>query len=198
MFVQIITGRAKDVDRMKAMMDRWIDELRPGAEGFVGTTAGVTENGEAIAVARFESAAAAHANSERPEQGAWWAEMESCYDGDVSFSDSEDVDLFLGGGSNDAGFVQVMYSSDVDRESLARMDKAFESHAETFRPDIIGGMRVWTGPSTGYDITYFTSEDEARVGESKDPPPELASMMKEFESLMASTQFFDLSDPWVY
>ena len=74
MFVQVIEGRVADRDALRRQMDRWMSELRPGATGFLGSTAGVTDDGYAIAFARFESAAAAEANSERPEQGRWWAE----------------------------------------------------------------------------------------------------------------------------
>jgi hypothetical protein len=197
MFVQIIEGRAEDPARMKALMDRWIDELQPGAEGALGTTAGVADDGRAIAFARFESEAAARANSERPEQGAWWQEMSACYAGDVSFTESADVETFLGGGSNDAGFVQVMKSSAIDRSAIARIDAAFESVAASVRPDVIGSLRIWTGPTSAYDITYFTSEAEAREGEAKDFPPEFADLMDDFEAVMASTDFIDLRDPWL-
>ena len=197
MFVQIIEGRAKDPARMKALMDRWIDELQPGAEGALGTTAGVTDDGRAIALARFESEAAARANSERPEQGAWWEEMSACYDGDVIFTESEDVETFLAGGSNDAGFVQVMKSSAIDRSAVARMDAAFESVASTVRPDLIGSLRIWTGPTSAYDVAYFTSEADAREGEAKDFPPEVADLMDDFQAVMASNDFIDLHDPWL-
>jgi hypothetical protein len=197
MYVQIIEGQTSDPGAMKALLDRWIDELRPGATGYLGTTAGVTDDGRAIAVVRFESEAAAMANSERPEQGAWWSEMEKCYDGDVSFTGSDDVDTMLAGGSDDAGFVQVMKSANVDRSRLAGVDEAFESAAPTYRPEIIGGVRIWTDGASVYDLTYFTSEAEAREGESKEPPPELAEFLDDFQSIMASTEFFDLRDPWL-
>ena len=198
MFVQIIEGRAADADAMKRLMETWMEELRPGATGFLGTTAGVTPDGHAIAVVRFESAAAAKANSDRPEQGEWWSQMEACYDGDVSFTESEDVDTFLGGGSDDAGFVQVMKGHDLDRDAVARLDVLFEQHAPTLRPDIIGGLRVWTGTDSGYDVTYFTSESEARAGESKPFPPEFDDVMSDLEAMMANTEFLDLPDPWIY
>jgi hypothetical protein len=197
-YVQIIEGRAADAAGMQRLMGSWMDELRPGATGFLGTTAGVASDGRAVAVVRFESADAARANSDRPEQGAWWAEMEQCYDGAVEFTESEDIQTFLNGGSNDAGFVQVMKSGDVDRAAVARLDAAFERHAGSWRPDIIGGLRVWTGSDSGYDITYFTSESAARDGESKPPPDELAELFAEFEALMANTEFIDLPDPWIY
>lgn len=198
MFVQIMEGRAKDPARMKELLVRWMDELRPGAGGFLGTTAGVTDDGRAIAFVRFESAAVARANSERLEQGAWWEEMSACYDGDVAFTESEDVESFLAGGSDDAGFVQVMKSSAIDRAVVARMDAAFESVAATLRPDVIGGARAWTGPTSAYDVTYFTSEAAAREGEAKDFPPEFAELMDDFQAVVASTEFFDLRDPWLY
>lgn len=198
MFVQVIEGRVTDRDALRRQMDTWQAELRPGATGFLGSTAGVTDDGYAIAFARFESAAAAKANSDRPEQGRWWAETEKTFAGDVTFSDTEDVDTFLGGGSNDAGFVQVMKNSGVDRDQMRAMDQSFEQHATSFRPDVLGGFRVWTAPGTYIEAVYFKSEAEARAAEKKEPPKELADEMRDFEDMMANIQFLDLRDPWLY
>jgi hypothetical protein len=198
MFVQIIEGRVKDQAGLRAQMDRWMTDLCPGADGFLGTTAGVTSDGRSVAFARFESAAAASANSDRPEQGEWWATTEQCYDGPVAFTESEDVQEFLGGGSDDAGFVQVMKSDHVDRDQMASMDAAFAPVAATFRPDLIGSVRVWTGPNSGFDINYFTSEAEARAAEAKPPPAELTEAMASMQELIAHTEFFDLSEPWLF
>ena len=198
MFVQVIEGHVADADRLHQQMDEWMKSLRPGAAGFLGSTAGVTDDGTAICFARFESAAAAKANSERPEQGQWWADTESCFDGEVSFTDSEDVESFLAGGSNEAGFVQVMKSHDVDRDQVHTMDREFEAVAPTMRPDIIGGTRVWTGPRTCLDVAYFTSEAAAREGEQKEFPPEMADRAAEFEAMMKNTEFIDLRQPWLY
>lgn len=198
MFVQIIEGRAADTDGMKRLMDQWMDELRPGATGYLGTTAGVTPDGRAIAVVRFESRADAQANSERAEQGAWWSEMEQCYDGEVSFVESEDVETFLDGGSDGAGFVQVMKGHGLDRAAVAGLDALFEEHAPTVRPDVIGGLRAWTAADAAYDVTYFTSEADARAGESKPMPPAFDEVSAVFEHMMANTEFFDLPDPWIH
>jgi hypothetical protein len=196
MFVQIIEGRVTDRDGLRRQMDRWASELRPGATGYLGTTAGVTDDGYAIAFARFESAAAATANSERPEQGRWWAETEKSYEGAVTFSDSDDIDTLLAGGSNDAGFVQIMKGTGKDREQLRAMDESFTEHAPSFRPDLIGGLRVWTGPDSYVEAAYFKSEAEAREGEKREPPAELAEGA--FEEAMANVEFLDLRDPWLY
>jgi hypothetical protein len=197
MFVQVIEGRVADREGLHRQMDRWMNELRPGATGFLGSTCGVTEDGRGICFARFESAAAARANSDRPEQGQWWAETEKFFDGPVSFTDSEDVETLLAGGSNDAGFVQVMKGS-APRDRLHTLDEQFVRVAPTFRPDLMGCLRVWTGSESYVQADYFTSEAEARVGEKKEPPSELAPHMAEFQELMAGVEYLDLRDPWLY
>ncbi len=68
MFVQVIQGRAKDPAGLRKQFQAWDNELRPRATGFLGSTAGVSDDGEFIALARFESEEAARANSDSPEQ----------------------------------------------------------------------------------------------------------------------------------
>jgi len=199
MFIQIIEGKVSDKAGLRRQLDRWESELRPGAAGFLGSTGGVTDDGVGFTIARFESAAAAKANSERAEQGAWWADTEKCFDGPVSFTDSEDVQEFLAGGSNDAGFVQVMKSSGgPDRATVSSLDKEFEKHAATMRPDLIGGIRIWTGENSTVEVNYFTSEAEARANEKKEPPAELAALFEKYADVIANTQFLDLRDPWLH
>lgn len=194
MFVQIIEGRARDAQALREAGDRWQSEVRPGAVGYLGVTSGVTADGRAITIARFESEKAARANSERAEQGAWWAEMSKNYDGDVTFTESSDVEEFLGGGSNDAGFVQVMKSAGVDRARMARVDEAFTKFSN-LRPDLMGSFRVWTGPDSCIEANYFTSEAEARAGEQQEMPAEIQEMMSEFQDVMQNTEFLDLTEP---
>ena len=74
MFVQVIQGHVSDAAAVKAQLDRWVAELAPSASGWLGSTAGVTDDGHLVALARFESADAAQRNSDRPEQSAWWEE----------------------------------------------------------------------------------------------------------------------------
>ena len=198
MFVQLIEGKVTDPDAFRRLGERWRAELRPGATGFLGSTGGVADDGRAVLAARFESAEAAQKNSDRPEQGEWWAEMEKCFDGPVSFSDSTDVDLFPGGDLNSAGFVQVMKNNGVDRAQLRTFDEMFEKLQEDWRPDVLGGYRIWTGADSCVEVMYFTSEAEARAGEQKPPPAELAPKMDEFQAAMANVEFIDLKEPAIY
>lgn len=199
MFVQVIEGNVSDKAGLHRQMDRWQAEIRPGAAGFLGSTGGVSDDGVGFAIARFESAAAAKANSDRAEQGEWWSETAKCFSGPVSFTDSEDVEEFLAGGSNDAGFVQVMKTAAApSRAVLKDLDERFAQHAGEWRPDLIGGVRVWTGPTSTVDVNYFTSEAEARQNENKEPPAELAELFAKYGELLANTEFIDLRDPWLY
>ena len=174
------------------------ERASPGSEGFLGSTAGVTDSGDAVVFARFETSSDAKANSERPEQGQWWAETEKCFDGEARFIDSDDVDIFLAGGSNDAEFVQLMKGHDMDRDRVHALDEQFEAHAASFRPDLLGGFRMWTGPDSYIEVAYFTNETDARQGESKEPPAELAAQMGEFEAMTANVEFIDLREPWLF
>ena len=197
MFVQMMEGKVSDAAGLRRQMDQWETELRPGATGFLGATGGVSSDGTAFMMARFDSPESAEANSSRPEQGEWWAETEKCFDGPVTFAESTDVDLMLGGGSDEAGFVQVMKGSTPDREQLEEMDEVFSSAVADWRPDILGGVRVWTGADTFVQIGYFSSEAEAREGEQKEPPAELAARFEGADAPMADMEFMDLTDPMI-
>jgi len=193
MFVQVIEGKTSDPEAVKEQGERWQRELRPGATGYLGVTAGSTADGRTIAIVRFEDEASARANEARPEQGAWFEGMAKLYDGEPTFAESSDVTEIMGGGSNDAGFVQVMKSTGVDRAKVEKMDAVFESFAGQ-RPDLLGGLRIWTGPDACIDVAYFTSEAEARKGEQAEMPDEIKEVMGEFEN-MGQTEYLDLTDP---
>ena len=200
MFVQVIQGQASNPGALKDALDRWFRELSPDAGGWLGSTAGVTDDGRFIALARFESEAAARRNSDRPEQDAWWTETSKLLTGEATFQDSSHVVVDVTGEPDQAGFVQVMQgrSSDPDRaRELMGQDDAGEWAA--FRPDIIGSVAVDHDDGAYTMAMYFTSEQEAREGERKEPPPELKAQMEEMNALsVGEPEFLDLRQPWLY
>ncbi len=193
MFAQVIQGRATDPAGLRKQWERWAEDVKPNAEGFLGSTAGITEDGEFIAIARFESQDAARTNSDRAEQGEWWADTEKYLEG-VRFYDCTEVDLGQGGGSDDAGFVQVIQGTAKDKELLQRMDREFESQMRDVRPDVIGSVTAWQG-NDFTSFVYFTSEAEAREGEKKEMPEHMKASMDEMMSLSQEVTFFDLKEP---
>ena len=198
MFVQVIQGRTSDPAKMRAQMDKWLAELAPGATGWLGSTGGVTDDGHAIALVRFESEEAAQANSDRPEQSAWWEGMAALYDGEPTFHNSRAVDVDTPGDPSQARFVQVMQGRVSDPDRARELMYADPTDWAEFRPDILGTL--WVGhEEDGWTMAiYFTSEAEAREGEKKEPPAEMVQMMQEMDSLaVGDTTYFDLKDPWL-
>lgn len=53
------------------------------------------------------------------------------------------------------------------------------------RPDILGSMTALHGDGAWTMAIYFTSDEEARIGEQQEMPPELADITSELESLGA-------------
>jgi hypothetical protein len=198
MFVQVIKGQVADPEQVRAQLDRWLQELAPGATGWLGSTSGVTEDGRLIAVVRFESEEAAQQNSARPEQDAWWAEMSKLFTGEPEFRESSKVDVDLIGNPDDAGFIQVMQGRGSDPERAREIMSEDSSKWAEFRPEIIGSVGVGHEDGAYTMVLYFTSEEAAREGEQKEPPPELKAQMEEMDSLSIGVpEFFDLKQPWL-
>ena len=196
MFVQIIQGSTSDAEGLRAAMDRWMEDLAPGADGWLGSTGGVTDDGRAIVVARFASEEDARRNSDRPEQGAWWAGTEPIFDGAVTFLDSTDVVVDLQGDPDRAGFVQVMRGRTRDPARARQLMGQDPGEWAAFRPDILGSLEVGHDDGAYTVVLWFTSEAEAREGERKEVPPELRSSMAEMGELaVGETEYFDLRTP---
>lgn len=199
MFAQIVQGRVSDPAGVRKQWEKWVDEIKPGAQGFLGSTGGVTADGEFITIARFESEEAARANSDRPEQGSWWEET-SQYIEDPMFHDCTLVDVFGGGGSDDAGFVQVIQGKTKDVEKSRDLDARMEPGMRDRRPDVIGGVNAWH-PDNGRFTTfiYFTSEAEARAKEKEMQNDEtFGEFMREMQELSdGEPKFLDISEPWM-
>ena len=193
MFVQIIQAKAADPGGIRKEMDRWMEELGPGADGWLGVTAGISKDGEYWSVVRFESEEAARANSNRPEQGAWWNEMSSHFDGEATFYESSEIETIRNGGSDKAGFVQIMKGRAKELDKMRDEMKAMEPEMAKRRPDVIGGISARLGEKDFITTMYFTSEAEARkaeqaMGENPDEGPQ-------WDQLIEEMQFIDITEP---
>ena len=188
MFAQIIRGKTLDSWAVRPLVDRWLKELAPGATGWLGTTSGVTDDNELFVLVRFESEDDARANSDRPEQGEWWAEMETLLDGAPTFRDSSRVVVETRGELNSAGFVQVRMGrfTDIDRVTKIMIDSLPARTAD--RPDILGTVNVGYGNAGAVTLIYFKSEEAAREGERKEPSPEVKAVLEEMRSLSVGQQ----------
>ena len=196
MFAQVIQGKTSKPEELDAALNRWLKDLAPDASGWLGSTSGVTEDGRAIAVVRFESEEDARRNSNRPEQDQWWSETAKLFDGEATFRDSTDVTVDVQGDPDQASFVQVMQGRSSDPERAKQLMDQDADKWSAFRPDVVGSVSLGHEGGAYTMVMYFTSEAEAREGERKEPPPELQAQMEEMGKLsVGETEFFDLKQP---
>jgi hypothetical protein len=193
MFVQVIQGQVGDRDLWRRQSASWRTEIKPKTSGYLGSTSGLTAGGYSIAVVRFESQAAAEANSNLPEQGAWFAALAPAFSGEIVFHDCAEVDDVLGGGSNDAGFVQVVQARAKNPGALRALGTEMEPELRKMRPDLLGGLVAWHGDGGGFTQTsYFTSESEARLNEKRMGESQL--MGQYAAQIDGSMTFYDLAE----
>jgi hypothetical protein len=196
-FIQIMQGRCSKQDELRAMTERWVSELAPGATGWLGGTFGFTDDGQAVAVVRFESKEAAQANSERPEQAAWWAEMEKLYDGPVEFHDCNRVSMMMDGGSDEAGFVQIIRGKLDDPDAIESGMREMETVLHEARPDILGATLAIEDDGTFIETVAFTDEATAREKEKTAMSEGAAAdMMQRWDQMTHDVQYLDLHQPW--
>ncbi|MEU0313823.1 hypothetical protein [Nocardioides sp. NPDC006273] len=192
MFIQMIQGPCTRQDEAHQLLDEWRRDLAPSATGWLGGTYGFTDDGQLIGVVRFESREAAMANSDRPEQGEWAAKMAEVMDGPMEFHDCDDVALLFDGGSDDAGFVQIIRGR-VDDPSRLKAMMADTTQLHEMRPEILGGTLAIEADGSFVETVAFTSEDEARKGEQMEPPEDVR---RELDYAMKGATFYDLHRPW--
>jgi len=195
MFVQIIQGRATNPPGIRRDLGRWQRQLAADADGWLGSTAGITEDGWSITVVRFASEEHARRNSDRPEQREWWRDA-SQHLARVVSHDAPKVHTYRDGGSDQAGFVQVIQGHSDDLERMASLARDQEQVLAREAPHILGVTVAEHADPPGdfTQIVYFSSEQDARSYD-QGAVEEDAPAQEERRSLMTNLRSFDLRDP---
>jgi hypothetical protein len=102
--------------------------------------------------------------------------------------------LFLDGGSDQAGFVQIIRGKVDDPARLKSMMSSDTDALHEMRPDIIGGTLAIEDDGTFTETIAFTSEADARKYEATAPMP--AEMQAEMEAVMHDVTYMDLHQPF--
>jgi hypothetical protein len=123
-------------------------------------------------------------------------ETAKLFAGDVAFHDAEEVLTFLAGGSDRAGFVQVIQGRTTDPERMTAMLQQGSAELAEMRPDVIGGIVASYGDGEFTQAVYFTSEAEARAGERRDQFQQRYT--NEMAPALRDLRYFDLREPWLY
>lgn len=196
MFMQMIRGRPTDMDALRRQFQRWHDDLAPAAEGWLGTTAGLADQGDFVAVVRFESEDAARANAARAEQSDWWAQTSAAL-ADATFSDYPQVDVYLDGEAEGNGFVQVFTGRVNDLERFRELGRDLAPKFLPYRPEETGDTVGWRSNGEFAFTGYYSSLEAARAGETREVPADLQAEWDTWHALAEDLSYFDLTDPWI-
>ncbi|HEX2193337.1 MAG TPA: hypothetical protein VHH09_09095 [Acidimicrobiales bacterium] len=197
MFAQVLRGRVSDAPAVARQFRRWAAEVAPGGPGWRDVTGGVTAEGTLIAVTRFASEDDARANGDRDAQDRWWKETRPLLAEEPAVYESTDLTELWAGAVPDAGFVQMMLARVADRGTLTRIEEDLDEAFRRWRPDALGGYRVWLPDGRMLAVDYFSSEAEARAGERSEPPPDVAELFPEWMAQLSDQEWFDLPSPWI-
>jgi len=130
-------------------------------------------------------------NSARPETDEFAKKMGALMDGEPSFFDSDEVETFLDGGSDDAKFVQIIKGK-ADPGLWQKMGS--DESLREMRPDIVGGTVAIQNDGSFVETVAFTDEESARKGESSaDAPQEIEETLQE---ILKGAEFYDLREVW--
>jgi hypothetical protein len=179
---------------MRALVDDWCGTMaeRPG---WLGGTYGFTGDERFVGVVRFDSSTACRDSAAMADSAIWWAGADALFDSGCEIHESEDVSMMLDGGSDNAGFVQVMHGKvgDADKFRHFMTDTEVTSMLHQTRPEIMGATLAMEPDGTFIETIAFTDEESARKGEQLEMP---AEMQQNFESAMTDVEYIDLHHPW--
>jgi len=114
----------------------------------------------------------------------------------VTFHDCDNAMIFLGGGADDAGFVQVMQGRLTDPERFRRFMELPMDMLQEARPELIGGVIAIEPDGQFTETVAFRSEDAAREGERKEMPAEMRQLWEDEMAQMQDVRYLDLHHPW--
>ena len=182
MFGQVVRGRTTDAAAVRAALEGW----SPGP-GWLGTTAGVTDDGEVVAVVTHESAGAA-------SLPPW----EDVLDGPVKVTDGLRTEVFSADDTTRAAFVQVVQGEVTDLEEAMRFTHEMEVARKEFMPCLLRTVTLVHPEGRFTRVLAFTTEEEARAG-----VPGMPAHLREREVevvgrlLVGTMTYLELRDPWV-
>ncbi|MDX6321075.1 MAG: hypothetical protein QOF52_933 [Propionibacteriaceae bacterium] len=198
MFVRVVRGPVADRESARTALQRCVERLSPESSGWLGTTAGVTEDGQLLALESFESEEAAHRTLD-PGGGGQWSTQNDLFTGNVIVRDSKAVLVIpLNGDLEDATFVRILEGRYRDPERARALMTVDLPAWATFAPHLLGGLVVDHAEGAYTTALYYTSEDAAREAEFNKPPGNVEEVMKQIGALNAGMPtLFTLRQPWL-
>jgi hypothetical protein len=183
MFSQVVQGYTNDPPAVRRAMERWA----PTA-GTSSITAGVAKDGRFVAVTTWESDEPARAAT-----GEWHGIL----DGQVRVTNGARTDFFAPGDVFRARFVQVVQGQVTDLNEARRHKAVLEEVLATHLRCLLGTLTVEHEGERFTRALYFSTEEEARAGESHMPATVRRSDEDALRLLVGPVEYLDLQDPWL-
>jgi hypothetical protein len=195
MYTRVIEGQSVAKPLLHNAWDQLGDELRKG-EGFLGSTGGVDRLTHFISEFRFESEESARTLMVQPRAELWYEEI-IAHTTELDIRDTSEVDILLPRGSGGVGFVQFITGKTTDRERMKATNRAMQDILRAERPEVLGATIAWHPDDRFTETVYFTSERDARAGESREFPGGVTGLFGQLMQLLSEVAFVDLRDPWL-
>lgn len=197
MFIRVIEGHGDDREALRRIADRWGTNVRGVVPGCVGATMGCADDGTFLAILRFESTDAAAEQATLPSSIRWIDELTAALLSPPQIEDHPEVDVFAGGGSAEAGFVQVVRGRALDKTELKEIEWQILEWFPGLRPDYFGSWMAWN-ESRFTEVAYFASAAEAHAGEQRVAESEHSGDFEQWLDGITDVRYVDLHEPWHY
>lgn len=197
-FVQVIHAPAGDRDGLQQAWASWHDAYSAGAEGWLGSDSGITDDGTFVAVVQFVSREAADRNAQRPEQDGWWRDFAQHLRGEATFHNCEQVAVYGEDRPDQVGFVHIVQGRSTELNRVVTEAPEVEHHhISEHRLSVLGGLVAAHGDGGFTEVIYFPSEETAREGETGQIARQGITFVERMTSHMEDVRHFELRDPWL-
>ncbi|MFP5297817.1 MAG: hypothetical protein ACLGHL_02375 [Actinomycetota bacterium] len=165
-------------------------------QGWRSAVAGIARTDEFLAALEFTDPPSAAAALSDLTVSGWFKEVEGCLK-DPETRDSFEGETLIAGTREDAGFIQVIRGRTTDRERWTAINEAMQEVMRTHRPEVLAASIAWFDDDHFSETVFFTSEQEAREGESREFPGGMAGLFGELMNLVEDLTYVDVRDPWI-
>lgn len=196
--LQILQGPVRDRSGVRNVFDQWFDNVAPDAEGWLNSTAGLSDD-EFVALFTFASAEAVRRVEQRPDHQAWRQDLEQELADGLTVRSSENVAAFGDTRPDDAGFVVVAQGQTTGLgQALGRVTEHEQHHIREHHLPVLGGVIADHGEGWFTELIYFPSVQEAQADEAKEVPKEGLTMMERIGQPLTELRYLELHNPWLY
>lgn len=195
MFVRVIDAAVVSKALLRNAWDHLHDELAR-TDVWSASVGGVGSNGRFLATMCFTSPSGTDVLESDPLVARWWADLHLHLE-EPTVQDSTSADILIPGGSEAATFVQFIRGRSSDPERMSAINKAMQAEVQMHRPEILGSSIAWHAGGVFTETVYFTSEQEARLGESREFPGGIKGLFEELMQLVQEIAYIDVRSPWM-